>query len=579
MTPESWRRVGELFHQALDVATGERRAWVESACDGDADLLREVNSLLQNDQEARAFVQDQVRAGVRHFVDAERTRRAPERVGPYRLIREIGRGGMGTVYLAERDDDQYQIKAAIKLVTPGMDTDFVLQRFRRERQILARLDHPNIARLLDGGTTAEGLPYIVMEYVAGRRISEYCREARLTTGQILTLFLNVCAAVAHAHRHFIVHRDIKPGNILVTSDGVAKLLDFGICKLLHSEPVRAGDTLAEGGRLMTPDYAAPEQIRGEPVTIAADVYALAGVLYELLTGRTPHRLNNLSFLEVERAICEQEITRPSAAGQDPAIAKRLRGDLDAILLQALDKDPQRRYPTVTQFADDIRRHLNKLPVQAHQPRLSYRLRKLAARHAAAFTAAAIIAVLLAAGAVFSVRQTRLAQLKLRNAGALASTFLFNVDDAIRNLPGAAPAREIIVRAGLNYLDGLAPAAENDPQLQAELAHAYLRLGAKQDELNGTDLAHDRAVTNFEKARRLLLPAISRDSANLSAAIDRIEVAKHLSEHYSARRDVAMARTELEEGIRVGEAALRAHPTEEELRRRLSEVSDALSALR
>ena len=232
MTPESWRRVGEIFHQAVEIPTADRGRWVVSACNEDQELLREVNSLLCNDQDARAFVQDRLKAGVEAFVDDERARRMPERAGPYRLIREIGRGGMGTVYLAERDDDQYKITAAIKLVTPGLDTDFVLRRFRRERQVLAQLDHPNIARLLDGGTTAEGLPYIVMEYVAGQAISEYCREQQLTNGEILKLFLNVCAAVAHAHRQFILHRDLKPGNILVRPDGSVKLLDFGICKVL-----------------------------------------------------------------------------------------------------------------------------------------------------------------------------------------------------------------------------------------------------------------------------------------------------------------------------------------------------------
>ncbi|HEX2931523.1 MAG TPA: serine/threonine-protein kinase, partial [Candidatus Binatia bacterium] len=395
MTPESWRRVGEIFHQAVEVPTADRGRWVVSACNENEELLREVNSLLRNDQDARAFVQERLKAGVEAFVDDERVRRTPERAGPYRLIREIGHGGMGTVYLAERDDDQYKIAAAIKLVTPGLDTDFVLRRFRRERQILAQLDHPNIARLLDGGTTAEGLPYIVMEYVAGQPISEYCRQRHLTTGEILKLFLNVCAAVAHAHRQFIVHRDLKPGNILVRPDGAVKLLDFGICKVLYSHALLGGDTVTDGGRLLTPDYASPEQIRGDPVTIASDVYSLAAVLYELLTGQKPHRFKNASLLEVERAVCEQEITRPSAAVPDAAIARRLRGDLDLILLQALDKDPARRYTSVEQFADDLRRHLERLPVKAQEPRLSYRLRKLIARRKASFATAALVVAMLA----------------------------------------------------------------------------------------------------------------------------------------------------------------------------------------
>jgi serine/threonine protein kinase len=572
MTPESWRRVGELFHQALEVSTADRGRWVASACNEDEELLREVNSLLRNDQDARAFVQDRLKSGVETFVDNERARRTPERAGPYRLIREIGRGGMGTVYLAERDDDEYKIAAAIKLVTPGLDTDFVLRRFRRERQILAQLDHPNIARLLDGGTTAEGMPYIVMEYVAGQPISEYCREQQLTTGEILKLLLNVCAAVAHAHRHFIVHRDLKPGNILVRPDGAVKLLDFGICKVLYSNSLLSGDTVSDSGRLMTPDYASPEQIRGELVTIASDVYSLAAVLYELLTGQKPHRFRNTSLLEVERAVCEQEITRPSAAVPDAAIARRLRGDLDLILLRALDKDPTRRYPTVEQFAEDVRRHLEHLPVEAQQPRLSYRLRKLVARRKASFTAAAVVVAMLMAGAILSLRQSRLAESKLAHGRVLALQLLFDVDDALRRLPNATPAREIIARAGMSYLDGLATSAENDPQRQIQLAHAYLRIGEIQE-----TIAANGAVASFEKARGLLGQALARDAGNVSATIERVELARHLSDHYAAQNAAVQAKSELEEGRRIGETALKAHPTDEKLRRRLAELSRPASA--
>ena len=574
MTPESWRRVGEIFHQAVEVPTADRGRWVASACNEDEELLREVNSLLRNDQDARAFVQDRLKAGVETFVDNERSRRTPERAGPYRLIREIGHGGMGTVYLAERDDHEYKIAAAIKLVTPGLDTDFVLRRFRRERQILAQLDHPNIARLLDGGTTAEGLPYIVMEYVAGRPISEYCRQQQLTTGEILKLFLNVCAAVTHAHRQFIVHRDLKPGNILVRSDGAVKLLDFGICKVLYSNALLGADTVTDGGRLMTPDYASPEQIRGDPVTIASDVYSLAAVLYELLTGQKPHRFRNASLLEVERAVCEQEITRPSAAVLDAAIARRLRGDLDLILLQALDKDPARRYPTVEQFADDLRRHLERLPVKVQEPRLSYRLRKLVARRKASFTAAAVVVAMLAVGTILSLRQSRLAESKLAHGRVLALQLLFDVDDALRRMPNAAPAREIIARAGMSYLDGLAPSAENDPQRQIELAHAYLRIGEIQEEV-----AANRAVAAFEKARGLLGQALARDAGNVSAAIERVDLAKHLSNHYAAQNAAVQAKTELEEGQRIGQSALKTHPNDEKLRRRLAELSGAATAPR
>jgi eukaryotic-like serine/threonine-protein kinase len=574
MTPESWRRVGEIFHQAVEVPTADRGRWVVSACNRDEELLREVNSLLRNDQDARAFVQDRLKAGVETFVDDERARRTPERAGPYRLIREIGHGGMGTVYLAERDDEEYKIAAAIKLVTPGLDTDFVLRRFRRERQILAQLDHPNIARLLDGGTTAEGLPYIVMEYVVGRPISEYCREQQLTTGEIVKLFLNVCAAVTHAHRQFIVHRDLKPGNILVRPDGAVKLLDFGICKVLYSNALLGGDTFSDGGRLMTPNYASPEQIRGEPVTIASDVYSLAAVLYELLTGQTPHRFKNASLLEVERAVCEQEITRPSAAVLDGASARPLRGDLDLILLQALDKDPARRYPSVEQFADDLRRHLEHLPVTAQEPRLSYRLRKLVARRKASVTAAVIVVVTLLTGTILSLRQSRLAESNLAHGRVLALQLLFDVDAALRRLPNAAPAREIIARAGMSYLDRLASSAGNDPQRHIELAHAYLRIGEIQEQIVAKD-----AAAAFEKARALLHQALARDGGNVSAVIERVDLAKHLSDHYAGQNAALQAKRELEEGRRIGETALKANPTDQKLRRLLAELAGAATVPR
>src|SRR5262249_36897464 len=258
------------------------------------------------------FVQGRLKSAMLSFYEANPS--APfKRVGPYRLVRELGRGGMGTVYLAERDDEQYQTKVAIKRVGPGMDTDFILQRFRQVRQILARLQHPNIARLLEGGATGDGLPYIVMEYIEGSWITDYCNAHTLGIEERLALFLNVCSAVEYAHRQFVVHRDIKPGNILVDESGAPKLLDFGICKLLHAGRVEAAETIDGGMRMMTPDYASPEQIRGDRITVASDVYSLAAVLYELLTGAKPHRIEKNTPQAIERAICEQDVVRPSEA--------------------------------------------------------------------------------------------------------------------------------------------------------------------------------------------------------------------------------------------------------------------------
>jgi len=475
MTPEAWRRVGELFHEAVMIPAEDRTAWAAQACAGDDDLLRELSSLLESDRKAReGFVQDQVKAGMVGFYEHDARLHKPERAGPYLLVREIGKGGMGTVYLGQRDDQEYHMDVAVKVVTPGMDTSFVLQRFRRERQILASLDHPHIARLLDGGTIGEDLPYIVMEYVDGLRISEYCRQGKLTVEQRLRLFLDVCAAVEHAHRHFVVHRDIKPGNILVTHAGVVKLLDFGICKLLYSDPL-GKDTITDAGRMMTPDYASPEQIRGEPVTVASDVYSLAAVLYELLAGSNPHRFANRTLLEIERTICEQPVTRPSRAVSDRTLARRLSGDLDTILLRALDKDPARRYETVEEFAADLDRHLSNLPVKAVPDSLPYRAAKFLRRRGGTVTAVGAIALLMLGGVFLANRQARTTndRLQIELAGAQARIGLLYF--AQHDRPRAAAAYAEAERIAGSVLQQAQPG----PELDA--------LGAELKEL-GADLA-------------------------------------------------------------------------------------------
>src|SRR5215813_6336564 len=313
--PDRWRKFEEIFHEALERPESERDAWLRFACNDDPDLYAEVRSLLESDREAAGvFVGSKVEQAVVELGAETQPKIAGRRLGPYRLIRELGVGGMGMVCLAARDDQQYESEVAIKLVRPGLDTDFILRRFRRERQILARLQHPNIARLLDGGTAEDGTPYLVMEYIQGAWITTYAAKQRLSVEQRLQLFLPVCAAVEHAHRHFIVHRDLKPGNILVDQSGVPKLLDFGVSKLLLSGEGNMSDTQAVG--MMTPDYASPEQILGNPVTILSDVYSLGAVLYELLSLALPHQIDKCTPLALERAICLDETIPPSGAVRD-----------------------------------------------------------------------------------------------------------------------------------------------------------------------------------------------------------------------------------------------------------------------
>ncbi|MEP7362515.1 MAG: protein kinase [Acidobacteriota bacterium] len=354
MSPERWRRIEELFERAAELPTIERDTWLAQECGADSDLFQEVSQMLEADSHG-GVVREQVSAAV-----TEMTREAqpagPGRAGPYRLTRELGRGGMGTVYLGERDDGEYEGQVAVKLIRAGFHTQHFLARFKRERQALARLEHPNIARIFDSGTNDEGLPYIVMEMVRGEPITSYAKRLQLTVEQILTLYLEVCRAVGHAHQKFIVHRDLKPGNILVQDDGRPKLLDFGICKLIGDAPPD-GSTVS-GVHLLTPEFASPEQILDEPITTASDIYSLAAVLYQLLTGRPPHivtRANTAGML----ALSKQQVRPASEVAADRSRAPELQGLLDETLLKALAKDPERRHQSVDEFMRDLERVLNR----------------------------------------------------------------------------------------------------------------------------------------------------------------------------------------------------------------------------
>jgi tetratricopeptide (TPR) repeat protein len=336
------------------------------------------------------------------------------------VLREIGRGGMGTVYLAARADDAFQKLVAIKIIRHGLDTEDIIQRFRGERQILAKLDHPNVTRLLDGGTTEDGLPYFVMEYIEGEPIDLYCDQRKLTITERLQLFQGVCAAVRYAHQNLVIHRDIKPGNVLVTKEGVPRLLDFGIAKLL-TPGTSPGERTLTGPRPLTPEYASPEQIRGETITTSSDVYSLGVLLYRLLTGKNPYRLADHTPAEMERVICGDEPQRASVAAGS-MLGRRLRGDLDNIVLMAMRREPQRRYASVEQFSEDIRRHLDGLPVIARSDTVGYRATKFVARHKAGVVAATLLVLTLAAGVVAMAWQARVARLETAKAQRI-NTFL------------------------------------------------------------------------------------------------------------------------------------------------------------
>lgn len=409
MTSERWPQIEQILASAIDRDAAARAVFLDSACGNDAELRREIESLL-------AF-QEQERLGTASgFVDAIRllergspNRSEGQRIGAYRVLREIGRGGMGNVYLAERADDAFHKLAAIKIIRGGLDLDDIVQRFRSERQILAMLDHPNIARLLDGGATDGGLPYFVMEYIEGEPIDQYCEGRKLSIVERLKLFQNVCSAVSYAHQNLIVHRDLKPANVLVTKEGEPRLLDFGIAKLLA--PDVAQEKTQTGLRPLTPEYASPEQVRGEPITTASDIYSLGVLLYRLLTGQRPYRSLMSSPAEIERAICEEE-----------PVKLDLPRDLSAIVLMALRKDPRRRYASVEQFSEDVRRHLANLPVLARPDTRSYRAAKFIQRNKAWVAMAAIAFFSLTGGIAASLWQAHVARLEQAKTAQM-NTFL------------------------------------------------------------------------------------------------------------------------------------------------------------
>jgi serine/threonine protein kinase len=409
--PSRWRKIEDLFHKALEQPEPERQHWLENACAGDDSLLREVESLLDSEKsDASLSIREHVAGAATAMADALERDSLPRKVGPYRLLRQIGRGGMGTVYLAERADGAFEQQVAVKMVQPGMDTEFILARFRRERRVLARFDHRNIGRLLDGGTTSDGIPYFVMEYIDGDWITRYCDSNTLSVEERLRLFLRVCSAVHYAHLQFVVHRDLKPGNILVDFKGEPKLLDFGICKLLYREASADNhDTGTLGMPLLTPEYASPEQVRGEPINIASDVYSLGAVLYELLTGARPHVFPKLTPQVVEQVVCQQDVSAPSEVVRQPSkkLSARLRGDLDNIVLQAMRKEPTRRYQTVEQFAADIRNHLSDRPITARPDTFTYRSGKFLSRNRLWALGSVALVIAFAAGLLSTYLRTPL----------------------------------------------------------------------------------------------------------------------------------------------------------------------------
>jgi tetratricopeptide (TPR) repeat protein len=475
---------------------------------------------------------------------------------------------MGVVYLGARADGEYQKQVAIKLITSGWRHAGLERRFRRERQILAQLDHPGIARLLDGGSTADGQPYFVMEYIEGLGLLEYCARNELDIKQRLTLFLAVSDTVGYAHQRLIVHRDLKPGNVLVTAEGTPRLLDFGLARVLKRDA--ADQDATQGIPLMTPAYASPEQVRGEPDAVAGDVYSLGVILYELLAGKRPYEVKTGSLLDMARTICEEE---PAPLSH---VSRRLAGDLENIAAKALAKDAHRRYPSVGELAADLRRHLEGRPVQARTATFRYRMGKALRRHRVAIPAAALAAALILGFAGTTWWEARRAERRFQQVRSLAASVMFELHDSIQRLPGSITARELLVRRALEYLESLSREAGDRPDLQLDVALGYARIAEVQGFMGESNLGRVQAsLVSFRKAEAMLDGLVRRSPGDARLRHEYNEVANHLAGQLAVTGDLDGARELTRKTVAFAEASVQANPGNTTA---LADLAATLSAL-
>jgi len=525
LSPEKWREISPYLEEALSLAENERGAWLESLRAQKSEVAALLDQLLDSH---RAAAQE-------HFLEQqlplpEESSVAGQIIGAYRLISPLGQGGMGSVWLAERSDGRFERRVAIKFLHFSVAASGT-ERFKREGKILGQLAHPHIAELIDAGVTERSEPYLVLEHVEGEHIDTYCDTRRLDIESRIRLFLDILSAVTHAHASLVVHRDLKPSNVLVRNDGQVKLLDFGIAKLL-AEDASAEATLLtlEGGGALTPQFAAPEQVTGAPITTATDIYALGVLLYLLLTGQHPAGPATRSAAKLVKAIVDTEPARASAATASPdgkniadqraatpeKLARQLRGDLDTIVARTLKKSPAERYSSATALADDLRRYLKNEPISARPDSFTYRANKFVRRNklGVTLTALALIGIIIAIVAV--QREARRAEYRFQQVRKLAHSVLFELNPQIENLAGATPAREQLVKTSVEYLDSLASEGSNNSSLQIELATAYQRIGDVQGNFRySSNLGHtDAALESYRKA-----VAIARKLGNSPQALE------------------------------------------------------------
>jgi len=514
----------ELFFAASELGDGGIPAFLEERCAGQPELRRALEALLRTSKETGAGTAwDQPALQIEARQLAQEPQLPFARLGPYRILARIGMGGMGAVFLAERDDEGLHKRVAIKMVPLSFADAESVRRFHQERQILARLEHPNIARMLDAGRAPDGLPYLVMEYVDGEPIDRYAAAHNLSVAGRVRLFRDICSAVSYAHANLIVHRDLKPGNILVSADGVPKLLDFGIAKLLSE----TADPDATSTGAMTPGYASPEQAAGLPITTASDVYALGVVVYELLTGRKPH----------------------AQSGEPADALRRVNADLDQVVLKALRHEPQRRYASVADFAEDVQRAVDGYPVKAHPDSLSYRLARFVFRRRSEVCVAAVVFLAMLAAGGIALSQYRAANRRFNDTWKLVDSVLFEFNDAIADLPGSTPARLLIAKRAQQYLDLLARDRSSDPALLRDVALAQRKLGdilGRPFYANLGDTAG--ALANYQKAAGLLERLSAAGHQDSALVIEQALV-------YGRLGKISVRERKLEEAIRFDEKAV------------------------
>jgi tetratricopeptide (TPR) repeat protein len=529
LTPDQWQALSPYLDQALAMTDDERAPWLSSLGAQDPALAAQLAALLV---EHRVLAQEGFLENGR-FALPNSAGLTGQTVGPYTLISQIGQGGMGSVWLARRSDGRFERQAAVKFVNIALAGRATEERFKREGSILGRLTHPHIAELLDAGISSEGQPYLILEYVDGTAIDRYCDHHKLDLEARLRLFLDVLAAVAHAHANLIVHRDIKPSNMLVTTGGEVKLLDFGIAKLMEGEGQTGAATLLtqEGGSALTPQYAAPEQLTGQPVTTATDVYALGVLLYLLFTGRHPAGSGPHSPAELVRAIVETEPARASgtiASAEDKTIAEKrgttleklqrqLRGDLDTIVGKALKKNPQERYASVTGFAGDLQRYLKHEPISARPDTFAYRTAKFLRRNrtevALTIVAIALVIGSLSTGLLIANRQRKAAERRFDQVRQLANKFIA-LDNDIRGLPGSTKVRMQIVSDSLQYLTSLGGDLHGDNDIALEVAYAYVKVAHAQGDPTSPNLGQfAEAEASLDKAENFVDSVLRVDPTN------------------------------------------------------------------